>query len=221
MKYIIIGTTPFSVMIANIIELETGRGNVLAYSILKAFIQKVEIDGIPVIATEDLSSTFDLSQCIILNTIGYSHMNQLREKVQSELEELGISVGTYISNKANVYTSDIAEGNIILAGSFIGPFVTLGRCNIIYSNVSLTHHITIGNFNFIASGCILGGNIAIGNNCFIGLNSTLRNRLNIPSYTLIGCGANVTKMTQIEETVWMGNPAKRIEDQNSKDVIIK
>jgi hypothetical protein len=219
MNYIIIGTTPFSIMIANIIEMEVGQGKVLAYSTMQDFIQRVEIDGIPVIATENLSSIYDLSQCIILNTIGYSHMNQLREKVQRELEELGISVGTYISKNASVYTSDIDEGNIILAGSFIGPFVSLGRCNIIYSNVSLT--IAIGNFNFIASGCILGGNITIGNNCFIGLNSTIRNRLNIPSYTLIGCASNVTKMTWIEETVWMGNPAKQVEKQNSKEVIIK
>lgn len=221
MSYIIIGTTPFSVMIAKIIEAEVGDGNILAYSTLKCFIKELEIDGVPVIATEDLSSTFNLSQCTILNTIGYSHMNLLREKVQRELEDLGITVGTYISKKANVYTSDISEGNIILPGSFIGPFVSLGRCNIIYSNVSLTHHIVIGSFNFIASGCVLGGNITVGNNCFIGLNSTIRNRLNIPSYTLIGCASNITKMTQSEESVWLGNPAKLVEGRNSKDAIIK
>lgn len=207
-------------MIRKIIEVE-GAGNVLCFTTLRKFIKYSQCDGLPIIATEDLAKVFDSSDVLVVNTVGYSKMNTLREKAQSELDSFNLQTVSYISRNANVYSEDIGNGCIIMPGAFVGPDVKLGKGNIIYSNVSLTHHITIGDYNFIASGCVLGGNIIIGNNCFIGLNSTLRNRLNIPSFTLIGCSSNVVKPIEDENTIWLGNPAKVIEGRKSIDVVIK
>lgn len=220
LKYIINGTTPFSSMIRKIIEAD-GGGNVLCFTTLRKFIKSSQIDGLPIVATEDLPRVFDISEVSVVNTVGYSKMNTVREKAQSELDSFGLRTVSYISPKANVYSKDIENGCIIMPGAFVGPDVKIGKGNIIYSNVSLTHHITIGDYNFIASGCVLGGNIRIGNNCFIGLNSTLRNRLNIPSFTLIGCSSNVVKNIETENSIWLGNPAKMVEGRKSIDVVIK
>lgn len=219
LKYIINGTTPFSSMIRKIIEAD--GGDVLCFTTLRRFVNSSQCDGLPIIATEDLSHVFDIHEASVVNTVGYSRMNTVREKAQSELDSFGLRTVSYISPKANVYSKEIETGCIIMPGAFIGPDVKLGKGNIIYSNVSLTHHITIGDYNFIASGCVFGGNIRIGNNCFIGLNSTLRNRLNIPSFTLIGCSSNVVKPIENENTIWLGNPAEMVEGRKSIDVVIK
>lgn len=193
----------------------------MAFTTLSKFIVGEAFDGVPVIATEDLHNYFNMDEISVINTVGYSKMNTIREKAQAELEEFGFKIGNYHSKNAYIYTDKIGPGNIILPGAFIGPHVELGKCNIIYSNVSLTHHISIGNFNFIASGCVFGGNVKMGDNCFVGLNSTVRNRINIPSYTLIGCASNIVKSIDVENSVWIGNPAKRIDNNESLDCIIK
>lgn len=219
LNYIINGTTPFSSMIRKIIEAEGGK--VLCFTTLRKFIDSTKIEELPIVATEDLADRFDIGEIFVVNTVGYTKMNTIREKAQSELDAFNLRTVSYISKKANVYSDDIGKGCIIMPGAFVGPNVKLGKGNIIYSNVSLTHHITIGNYNFIASGCVLGGGISIENNCFIGLNTTIRNRISIPSFTLIGCASNIVKPIEDENTIWIGNPASKVIGRNALEITIK
>lgn len=214
------GTTPFSIMLYKIIEKER-FACVLAFTTGKKFMDKNELEGLPVIAFEELPDYFDMSHCMILNTIGYSQMNDIRKKVFFQIREKGYKLCTFVSANANVYTDKIGDGSIIMPGAFVGPDVNVGICDIIYANVSLTHHITIGDFVFIGSGCVVGGNVKIGDNCFIGLNSTIKNKAEIPPYTLIGSGSNV--LLSISEgggNVYVGNPARCLADKRSVDVKI-
>lgn len=80
LKLIIMGTTPFSIMLYKIIEKEQ-FASVLAFTTGRAFMDKTELEGIPIVAFEELSDSFDMNQCMILNTIGYSQMNDIRKKV--------------------------------------------------------------------------------------------------------------------------------------------
>ena len=214
------GTTPFSAVIADIIQKE-GQYEVLAFSTSRQFMDATEMNGKPIIAQEDLKHNFNMDEIGIVNTIGYSKMNSIREKVHNELLDEGFHLQTFISRNANVYTSDIREGSIIMPGAFVGPYVTVGKACIIYSNVSLTHHITIEDYCFIASGCVFGGNVTIGHNSFIGLNSTIRNRISLAPYTLVGASSNVLKSCGSMGGVILGNPAKIIDGKDSRNSIIK
>ena len=199
-NYIINGTTPFSAMIRKIVESEGHK--VLCFTTLRKFMDMEKLDDLPIIATEDLTEHYNTEECFVINTVGYTKMNTIREKAQSELDLFDLQTVSYISSRAIVYTNNIGNGCIIMPGAFVGPDVELGIGNIVYSNAVLTHHIKIGNYNFIASGCVLGGGINIANNCFIGLNSTIRNRISIPSFTLIGCASNIIKPIAEENSVF-------------------
>lgn len=129
-------------MLYKIIEKEQ-FASVLAFTTGRAFMDKTELEGIPIVAFEELSDSFDMNQCMILNTIGYSQMNDIRKKVFFQIREEGYKLCTFISANANVYTDKIGDGSIIMPGAFVGPYVELGVSDIIYANVSLTHHITI------------------------------------------------------------------------------
>lgn len=213
LKLIIMGTTPFSIMLYKIIEKEQ-FASVLAFTTGRAFMDKTELEGIPIVAFEELSDSFDMNQC-------YSQMNDIRKKVFFQIREEGYKLCTFISANANVYTDKIGDGSIIMPGAFVGPYVELGVSDIIYANVSLTHHITIGDFVFIGSGCVVGGNVKIGDNCFVGLNSTIKNKAKIPSYTLIGSGTNIlSSITEGKGAVYVGNPARCLADKRSVDVKI-
>lgn len=86
LKLIIMGTTPFSIMLYKIIEKEQ-FASVLAFTTGRAFMDKTELEGIPIVAFEELSDSFDMNQCMILNTIGYSQMNDIRKKVFFQIRE--------------------------------------------------------------------------------------------------------------------------------------
>ena len=207
---IINGTTKFSTMIAHLIEME-GLANVIAYTTARRFINKTILCGKDVVPFEELTDCFDKQKVRILNTIGYSKMNTLRERVNTEIEESGFSQYSYISSKAFVAIdkSELADkGCIIMPNAFIGTDVHIGKSTVVYSNCSLTHDIIIEENVFLGSGCVVGGLVKIGRNSFIGMNSTIRNRISLAPFTLVGCGSNVIRNVENERCIVVGNPAK-------------
>lgn len=207
-QYIIMGTTHYALEVYRYIKTED-IADVLAFCSHQKYItDNNTLDGLPIVAFEDLSSLFDMSTVHILNTIGYTQMNGIRERVANEILDHGYILGSYISERAMIYSNeDFGQGNIISPGAYIGPYVKLGMCNIIHPNATLTHHDIIGDYNFICAGVCVGGDVTISNNCFIGLNSTIKNGLFISPYTLIGSASNVIRST-IDKGVYLGNPAR-------------
>jgi len=169
--------------------------------------------GAKLYAFEDLNEILDMDSISVLNTIGYSQMNRIREQMFIDCNEAGWENYTYISAKANIYSDKIGEGCIIMPGSYVGPYVKIGRSNVVYSNVTLTHHIEIGDFNFIGAGVTVGGDVSIQNNIFVGMNSTIRNGIKISSKSLIGMHSNVLTSTE-ERKVYVGNPARKIKEDS-------
>ena len=173
MGIIIVGTTSFSQTLYKILKKEAI--NVIAFSTYKEFIKEYEIEGLPVIAFEDINNLFEKGTYKLLNTIGYTNMNSIRKKVYLDIKKYDYPIYTFISKEAKVYSEDIGDGSIIMPSAFIGPYVKIGICNIINPSCTLTHHINIGNYNFIGWGATCGGSVEIGNHCFIGLHSTIKN----------------------------------------------
>ena len=218
-KLIINGTTKFSTMVARLVEME-GLAEVVAYTTTSRFINETTLGGKQVVPFEELAGRFDRRNVCILNTIGYSKMNTVRERVNNEIEESGFAQYSYISPRAFVAIeqSDLVEkGCIIMPNAFIGNDVKIGKSTVIYSNCSLTHDIIIEDNVFIGSGCVIGGLVKIGKNSFIGMNSTIKNRISLASYSLVGCGSNVLKTVEQERCVIVGNPAKIIDGKDSMD----
>lgn len=212
MELIILGTTMYSATTRKILEKEGVR--VLGYSTYRDYIQENEYDGLPVYPFEELDFIFGVGEFMVINTIGYSNMNKIREKVYYDTKKKGYKLYTFISKSALVYTDDIGEGSLIMPNAYIGPYVKLGACCVVNPGTQLSHHITMGNFNFIGRGVIVGGDVEICNNCFIGLHSTIKNKVRISNFTIVGSGSNVIKSTE-ENCVYVGNPARKVEGKGA------
>ena len=194
-KIIIFGTTQFSRIIAKHIE-DENAGEIVAFCVNERFLEETELDSKKIVAFEKLRDLFDMNECSILNTLGYSKMNQTRSKVSYECLDMGYRLYSYISKNAKVYSKLTGFNNIVMPGAFIGYDVTAGNNNVFYSGCMLTHDITVGNNNFIAANSTFGGNVKIGNNCFIGLNATVKNQVTLADKTLVGAGAYVNFNTK-------------------------
>lgn len=219
MKNVIIyGETAFAERIYSYIKFEN-KMNVIAFTNAKAFQEKENIKGIPVIAFEELKETFKETELGILIAIGYTGMNNIRKKIFDECKNAGHHIATYISTTATLYSNNIGEGCIIMPNVFIGPNCKLGKANIIESCTCLSHDNSIGDFNFISSNAIFGGNSTVQNNSFIGLGCIIRDGITINDYSLIGSGTNLLTST-IPQSIYVGNPGYKLEGKSSLDAKI-
>lgn len=218
-KIIILGTTQFSALMCSILKAE--GYSVYAYTTFKKYMDSNIFNGYPVLPTEDLAELMGgVENFTILNTIGYSKLNTIRERTIKDLKERNYNIMTFISRKANIYTEKIARGCIIMPGCFIGNNVILGESNVIYTNSVLTHDICIGGYNFIGANVVIGGNVTINTNNFIGMNSVIKNRVCMGSFSIIGSGSNIIATVK-SFSVYVGNPAihkKNILDINSVNI---
>lgn len=208
-------------MVAKLVEME-GLAKVVAYTTARRFINETALEEKQIVPFEELADRFDKQNVCILNTIGYSKMNTVRERVNNEIEESGFAQYSYISPRAFVAIehSELAnKGCIIMPNAFVGSDVQIGKSTVIYSNCSLTHDIIIEDNVFLGSGCVIGGLVKIGRNSFIGMNSTIKNRISLAPYSLVGCGSNVLKTVEQERRVIVGNPANVLDSKDSMDSI--
>lgn len=212
-QYVIFGDSTFAERIHKYISIEK-VDEVLCFTNEERFITRHEINGLPVVSFECLSELYDIRSFELLICIGYAQMNQLREKIYHMCKNKGYKIGTWVSSSALIYGWGIEEGNIIMPGVLIGPSCSIGKCNIFASRVCISHDSVIGNFNFISSAVTTGGFASIGNNTFIGLNATIRDGIKIEDYTLVGASANII-MPTICKGVYVGNPAKQLENKSS------
>ena len=210
---VIYGETEFAERIFYYIKFENAA-NVLAFTNARNYKEKECIQGIPVIAFEDLNEVFAGIEFKILIAIGYTQMNNIREKIYKECKDSSYDIATYISKTAILYSQSIEEGCIVMPNVYVGPNCKIGKCNIIASSCCLSHDNEIGDFNFISSNVVFGGHSKVCNNCFIGLNCTIRDGIIVEDYSLIGSASNLLKSTE-KHGVYAGNPAHNLKGKKS------
>lgn len=217
-QIVIFGDTMFSAEVKSILQKE--GGNPIAFTLDSNYIKSTTFCDLPVYPYESLEQYVDIENVEILLSIGYNKMNHNRELKYQVCKSRGFNIHTFMSNQAMVYSDSIGEGCIIMPGAYIGPFSTIGICNVIRSGCVLSHHDRVGNFNWIADGCTYGGDAVQGNNCFIGLGTTIRNSISIADQTFIGAHSYVSSST-IQNGVYIGCPAKIKPDTTSHNIITR
>lgn len=103
-------------------------------------------------------------------------------------------------------------GNIIHAGCILNANVQLGNMNTVNSGCLIAHDTILGDHNFLAAHSVIGSNTKIENYVFTGLNSTVNNQVHIASNNMIGMGSVLMKGIASENSVYVGNPARKIKD---------
>lgn len=104
----------------------------------------------------------------------------------------------------------IGSGTFVARGANINPFVKIGNGVIINTGCIIEHECLIEDFVHIAPGAVLAGNVTVGHGSFIGANSVIKQGITIGRNTIVGAGSVV--LTDVEsESIYVGNPAKRLE----------
>ena len=209
--YVIYGDSAFAERLCLYI-LHEKKHNVVAFTNDDNYISRTSILEIPVIPFSLFLAKMK-DDCELIIAYGYTNMNNLREKIYNECLNAGCRIGSYISEKALIYSNNIEEGNIILPGVVIGPNTIIGKCNYFESSVVVSHDSKIGDFNFFSTNVVMGGYSNIGNHCFLGLHSSIKNGITLADYTFLGQNCNILK-NSIFGRGYIGNPARLLEKKS-------
>lgn len=195
---VIVGTSSFSSLMRLYLE-QDGKYHVVAYAVETEYLSADTFDDLPLVDFDLLSS-----QCkgiSVLNTIGYSKMNQARERIHRRLVEHGIEPITYVHPSA-VVNSPLGAGCIVLERCSIGFRNTVGDGCIFWSGTTVAHDCKVGDFSYWSPNAVSCGNVTIGKRCFIGAGAVLRNRIQIADECVIGAGTYMNRNVEMTGSVY-------------------
>jgi sugar O-acyltransferase (sialic acid O-acetyltransferase NeuD family) len=171
--------------------------NVVAFTVHRDYAERQELNGLPVIAFEEIEHQYPPGKVALLVAAGFSKVNQVRSAIFAECKERGYEFITYISSRAMILEDvPIGENTFVFEANVIQPGVKLGDNVVLWSGNHIGHDSTIDDHCFIASHAVISGNCKIGHHSFVGVNATFRDGVTVAPRCVIGAGALIMKDTE-------------------------
>lgn len=206
MKVVIYGAGPYGRIFLSEV-LTYNAFDCVAFTVDRAYLESNMIDGLPVVAFEDVETIYPPSSYRMIVICGYTRMRN-RLEMYNKAKAKGYEFINYISPKAHIEGKlDMGDNNVIYSGCIIGHDGKMGSGNIIRQNCYIGHNFCIGNHNIISVGGIIGGYLEMGDLNFLGFRVTSSGFRRIGDENLIGMGSVLTKNVESFSKVF-GNPAK-------------
>lgn len=106
--------------------------------------------------------------------------------------------------------ANLNEGTYLDAYSTISHGTSIGKCVLVGRHSNLGHENHIGSFVSIGPGVILTRNVVLDDKIVIGANSVIMPEVKISAGVKIGPNSVVARNIHEPNSVWMGNPARRV-----------
>jgi sugar O-acyltransferase (sialic acid O-acetyltransferase NeuD family) len=193
--------------------------DVVAFSVNEKYMPaERSFKGLPIIPFEEIQEKLPPEDFLFFAPMSPKKMNQLREEAYCNIKKKGYSLISYISSNATLFKNDIGENCFILEDNTVQPFTKIGNNVVLWSGNHIGHHGEIKDHVTFTSHVVMSGHCVIGENSFFGVNATLRDGLYIAKGTLVGMAAVITKDTE-EWSIYVGNPAKKVENKESTSAL--
>lgn len=182
---------------------------VTAFTVDSSFIKEDHFCGCPVVAFEEIVTTFPPEDYDMFVALSYTKINALRRDKYLAAKKFGYTMPSYISSRATVLNEGrIGENCFIFEDNTIQPFVSIGNNVVLWSGNHIGHHSIIRDHCFIASHVVISGGVDVGEQSFIGVNATLRDHIVIGERCVVGAGALMLKDAE-PEGVYLGTETER------------
>jgi len=184
---------------------------VVAFTVEKAFINKSELFGLPIVPFEEIEKDYPPDKYKTFVAITYTQLNRVRERLYKQAKKKGYKFVTFIHPTVFLGRDvKIGENCFIFEYNNIQRKVKIGNNVIIWAKNHIGHQSIIKDNCYLASGVIISGYCEIGENSFLGVNCSLNDKIKISKDTIIGNGAIVIKDIEEPGGVYVGNPARRL-----------
>lgn len=178
----------------------TGNREVVACAVDRQYVPGPVWQGLPVVAFEDVLSTYPAETHDLFVALGYQDMNGLRESKCHAARELGYTLPSFIHPDSGL-PSDCVHGDncFVMNQVHIHPRVRLGNNVFIWTGAMVGHHSTIDDNCWLTSSANVSGVVSMGKNCFLAVNATVGHGVAIADHCFIGANALVVKSTNAGE----------------------
>ena len=217
-KLIIYGDSSYAQMIAHYFQTDS-MYEVAAFCVDEAYRSQEEIEGLPVIALEEIEKHFSPKEHDIFAAIGYKSV-RTHKALYEKVAKLSYPVASYISNQAMIdSTSMIGENCLILPGVILEPYTKIEANCYINSAAIVCHHSHIKAHSILAAGALIGGHSTVGESSLIGFRAIVAELLELGDETLLGAGSLLLKNAKAH-TMYVGTPAKALRTHKETGILI-
>lgn len=209
--------------IAHFYFTEEGKYDFKGFIVDDDYYNSLEKDllGFPIHRYSEIGKFLISSEVRVFIAISASRMNLNRAAIYEKLKQAGCCFANFISPRAYVSNhSKIGENVFIFEQNVIQNGTEIGDNTILWSGNHIGHQSKIGSHVFLSSHVVVSGFCNIESFCYFGVNSTLVDHLSIAQGTLVGAGSLILRDTE-RNSVYIGNPAKKIEGKDPFEVIFR
>lgn len=204
-KLIIFGLGDFANLVRHYFATDS-QCEVVCFCADREFIKSGTIDGLPVIAFDEINDKYPCDEYSMFVAAGYSNM-RTRKNMFDRARANGYSFVNYVSSSAIIDpTAKIGVNNLVLQASVIEPFCEIGDNNVVWSSVTLSHNVQLGSHCFLASNVTVGGFSTICDNSFLGFSATVLQHIRVARESLVAANSLVNRDTEPYSRN-MGSPA--------------
>ena len=217
-KLIIYGESAYAQMLANYFQTDS-EYEVVAFCADEAYKTQDEIEGIPVIALEEIETHYASDTHSIFSAIGYKSV-RTHKLLFEKIAKLSFPVASYVSSQAMVDAScHIGVNCLVLAGCIIEPEAVVEDNCFVNSGAIVCHHSVVKAHTILASGSLIGGHSTVGESSLIGFHATVAELLELADETLLAAGSVLLEDTY-KHTMYVGTPAKALREHSDTGIII-
>jgi len=166
------------------------------------------LDGIPIVAFEDIPRSHPPSHHSFLVPMSYKDHNRHRAAVFNRVKNLGFEMISYVSPRATIFPGlKIGKNSMVLEGCVVSPGVSIGDNVMIQAGCVIAHDAQIGDHAFFGPGAVLAGLIAVEPFVFVGSGAVIRDQLRLAEGSFVAMGSIVQEPTE-PWAHYCGQPAR-------------
>lgn len=194
-KLIIVGDSAFAEIAHEYFDVDSDY-QVVGFAVEAAYLKRSELQGLPVVAFEDLERHFPAAEHDVFVATVYTQLNRLRTRLAQAAKARSYRLASFVSPRAFVWRNvKLGEHCFVFEHNTLQPFVTIGDNVVLWSGNHIGHHSVIEANCFIASHVVISGFCTVGANSFLGVNATLANNIKVGRDNWVGPNTAVMKDT--------------------------
>ncbi|MEM8730497.1 MAG: hypothetical protein AAGF79_11315 [Pseudomonadota bacterium] len=166
---------------------------VVGFTVDRAFLPDSDFLGRPVVAWEDLSTSFPTDQVRLMGPPTFARLNTFRRDRYLQGKEMGYDFASFIHPSSHVMTDDIGDHVIILDSCTVQPATRLGNNLVMWSSSIVAHHCVIGDHCFMSSQVGIAGSTTVGDECYFGGQVGVAHNLQIGARCAMMNAATITE----------------------------
>lgn len=189
---------------------------VVAFAVEAEYRDMGELRGIPVVDFENIQNLYPPEEYYVFVAITYVKLNRARRRLYRICKSMGYTCASYISSHSFFWkNAEVGENTFIFEDNTIQYHVKIGNNVILWSGNHIGHRSVIEDDCWLTSHVVVSGYCKIGAGSFLGVNAALGDNVFIAEDVVLGAGAVTVKNLEKKGGVYIGSPAKPIENRTS------